>query len=410
MITVSVLLGFTGADWPISAASLKKTANDFEDWSNEIRHFMDNLGDAWRDEIGEMIRQRYTEQVGALLQAAEKARRLAALLEEATSQMMNHRGRLADLKAQAETYSLTVTESGITLPTPAAFWPPTPAQASKVAALCAAFSNSIREVLRAATAHDRNVANRLRAISFDSVEHFDGGPLDLSDSGIIEQVRQSAQGSFGFCALLSPIMALAQANPDWVREHVRWNPETETYEVTLHNPDTGEPYTVRVDPRTLDSRGTDNGQTGEPNFLSIVEQAVRQAHPNMESTSFPEALRILTGQEVQEVRAADTSFDDIREVVERDPPGAAMVATTGAAQPQDLATAPPEKRLVPGHAYQIAGFTEDGEIILRNPWGPDGGRYQVGDPPADYFCPGEVVLTEAEYQAWLNGTALVPNP
>src|SRR5690606_2928285 len=95
-----------------------------------------------------------------------------------------------------------------------------------------------------------------------------------------------------------------------------------------------------------------------------------------------------------ETQAANTSFDSIRQTLEADPPGAVMVATTNAPeqQPDNM---PDDKKLQGGHAYSVTGFTPDGRIILKNPHGPGAADHTI-------------MLTEDEYQRWLNGVMQIP--
>lgn len=413
MTTVSRLKSFNEAEWFGAADSFSDQGERKARQADSLNGTADAIEEAWRDEIGAMTAARHREYANAITNSVTLYEQAAEVLRDNAPAMAALRDQLLDVITFADREDVLVLDDGSAMPRIGSMMDPT--RWARQLSLARAIGALTRSILHRAGALDGMVALALWRIYLSDLPYFDGGPLDMSDEGIRQQVELSSQGSYGFCAFLAPLMALGEANPSLFQENMRWDPATETYLVTLHDPETGAPVEVRVDPRDIprdgdDLEGANNSVTGEPNFLSIYEQALRQQFPEIDSTNFPQAMRIITGREVEEVRAVDTSFDEIRETVEANPPGAAMVATTGAADPQDVANVPEEKRVVPGHAYAVEGFTDDGQIILRNTWGPDGGM--MYDEATDQYlhCPGTVTLTEDEYQRWLNGTMLVDNP
>ena len=148
------------------------------------------------------------------------------------------------------------------------------------------------------------------------------------------------------------------------------------------------------------------GSTKVPTYLSVSEEAMRQQHPDIVTlgSNFAEAPAIITGKPSTETPARDTSFDTVRAAAEGHPSAAVTIATPNAAeqQPPDV---DPSKRIVQGHAYSVQGFDDQGRIILRNPWCPEGGTGSDGT-----YSPGEVRLTEDEYRRWLGGVGVLPQP
>ena len=172
-----------------------------------------------------------------------------------------------------------------------------------------------------------------------------------------------------------------------------WDEDSQTYTVTLYDRDTGAPIQVSVDPRQLPEFPS-NGMTQEPDFVSIYTQAMRQTYPDIDSSNFQLTGKIVLGKTYDEHTSREVPFDEIRDTLDTEPPGSAMVATTGAPeqQPDDV---PANKKLYGGHAYSVVGFTPDGQIILRNPHGPGSDSHTV-------------TLTEDEYRRWINGVMTWP--
>ncbi|WP_040282544.1 hypothetical protein [Tessaracoccus massiliensis] len=413
---VDDLKSFNEGDWMEAAAGFEEDASDKATYADKLDGTAGVIESQWRDEVGDMSAARHREHAEAVRDVIPIYEGAAQTVRDAASEMVARRGNLEDLLAFAQKHDIVVTNGGTTFPSPRALVDHAH-ELPKLFALNRAVGARIRLVLQMAAAADGRAALALLAVLRIDLPYFDGGPLDMSDEGIREQIALSAQGDYGFCAFLSPLMALGEANPDVIRDNVRWDPGTDSYVVTLHDPETGERIEVNVDPRDIprnaagELEGADNTYTGEPNFLSIYEQAVRQQFPERKSYDFPTSVKIITGRDVDEVRAEHTSLDEIRQVREANPPGAVMVATTGAVETQNYETVPPEKFVVPGHAYTVDHVTEDGMIVLNNTWGPEGGSFEYPKDSGNFHHgPGQITLTEEEYQRWMNGTMMVENP
>ena len=108
----------------------------------------------------------------------------------------------------------------------------------------------------------------------------------------------------------------------------------------------------------------------------------------------------ITGQDSD--NGGTLSPEEIREALDRDPPAIITTATSGAEdQPDDV---DPTKRVVDNHAYTVRGVDADGNIVLQNPWGPNGGW------DGDQYYPGEVHLTPEEYERWFSGSSVADLP
>lgn len=400
MITVSQLDGYQPGFWRIAATAFEQTGRDLMTQAKDLRASAASTRTHWSDQTGAMIADRMEEQADASERAAPVFDQAAVIIRTATDEMEQCQTDLRTILAWLDPQPLSVSDTGVvTLGFLARLKPPRVQVVLGQRAQTATVM--IQRLLVRASMADARAASALGALSDLDLPYVDGGPLDLSDAGIAAQARDNRQGQYGFCAYLTPLMSIGRADPDLIRRNMQWDPQTRTYTVTLHDPDTGEPVQVQVDPEQIPDGGSE-GPGGEPTYLSVYEEALRQQYPDIDDTNFPEATKIITGESAEERPATDTDFDEIQTTM--DDGGAVMAATPGAAEPQP-ADVPDDKRLVQGHAYSVAGIDDQGRIILENPWGPQGGYDSNGN-----FCPGEVRLTEDEYRRWIGGVGQLEDP
>ncbi|MDO5734880.1 MAG: hypothetical protein Q4P15_00230 [Propionibacteriaceae bacterium] len=396
-IDVEKLSTFDAGPWESRAAAFRYAASQGSDQAESLRRTGVSIKDAWRDTIGDMIGARCEEQAQEVERLAKVLPKLADVLTNAAARMEQLRGQLLQMLAIADANRIRVLDSGRALPIPETALLD-PKVLLRRLALARAISANVRQLLHVATVVDMSAASALAVALGLDIQTFDLGPLDFSDDGILDQVDDSAQGSVPLCAFLSPLMSLGRSNPEFIRQHVVWDPVSQTYEVTMYDPETGAAQRTTVDPRHLQDPDPRNAWTKEPNYLSIYVQAMRQLHPEIESSNFPLTGKIVLGKNYTETQSSNTSFDSIRSTLSTQPPGAVMVATTNAPDPQpdplpkDFLA---EKKIFGNHAYSVIGFTDDGKIRLQNPHGP-----------ASH--PHIVELTEDEYTRWTNGVMQWP--
>lgn len=258
---------------------------------------------------------------------------------------------------------------------------------------------SARQILMQAEGRDRTGVIALMALIGIDLPPTNDGPIDLTDEGIVLGADLNGQDRYGDCTTLSTLIALAHSDPSFIREHLQWDEESGTYRVTLYDDD-GNPVTVNVDPSTLPTDGSDTAATNRPSWLSIYEQAIQQQYGDIPNGQFEDVpIRRITGHDVP--LGPPPSADTIRDGMDQDPPAVITADTANAPeQPDDV---DPSKRVVPGHTYAVRGLDGDGNVILQNPWGPNGGWHD------GKYYPGEVHLTPEEYQRWFsNGAVLNP--
>jgi calpain family cysteine protease len=227
------------------------------------------------------------------------------------------------------------------------------------------------------------------------------GPVDLSDDAF--DLSQVEQGGIGDCWFLASAAAVGANDPDFIRDHIRYNPDG-SYTVTLY--DDGEPVEVRVDASTIGDGVT--GPNDEPTWLSIYEKAAA-AHmggdyQDIDADQISRGLEMVTGRDSDS--DGDRGLDDIRDDLDE---GRTLVVSTeddsdSPWNPFD--TAVDDDNVVPNHAYVIESVQErDGETIIRlvNPWGPDGGTGSDG-----HHKDGVLELTEEEFHENFDTTTSIP--
>lgn len=207
------------------------------------------------------------------------------------------------------------------------------------------------------------------------------GPVPLDDEAL--QNDKFAQGALGDCWFLSGAGAVADADPEWIREHVHQNPDG-SYTVTLY--EDGEPVEVTVEASVIEdgARGTD----GRPSWISIYEKAAAQhmggEYGDVEGGWSKDALEMVTGRKAE--THDDQDLDDIRRGLDdgRIYPGS--TENDDSRNPFDDEV--DDDRVVPNHAYMIDEVRDvdgdgDLEVHVVNPWGPDGGsldgKHRDGD-------------------------------
>lgn len=235
----------------------------------------------------------------------------------------------------------------------------------------------------------------------------DSGPVELSDAAIEDQLIMSKQGGYNNCFFLTSLAAVAAADPGHIREHISWEEHTGGYRVRLY---VGWPvkrareYWVDFSALVADDRST-RASDGEPNFLGIYEAAYRQTFLGRllrRIGGLPSlGLAAITGMRPKSSLLCAKSFAEIRAWLARSDAAVAVGTNAGWSARTDPKRHRMEQRIMPWHAYWVAGFDEQDRIILINPWGPRGGHSRGG---AEFL--GEVRLAEADFRRLTMQTAL----
>lgn len=398
MFTLTTLRHFSKQSWDWHASRLQETANQLSNRAQELHQIAQKTRQDWPDTNGQQIANQIDAQARQDEGKVPKLNNSAQVITHASEEIDKNRlvCKAAEISLVAKAPECNTDDDG-TVTEPWLLMFTDPMRWGYVHQIAVYTTFVYKNHLSEASAEDHAAAIGLRAMMGKDYLDDSDGPLDMSDEGIRLQVSINCQDANGFCAYLSPLASIANADPAFIRGHVKWNAGTGRYEVRLYDPMTGQPVVVEVDPTEANGPDSQEYSTKNSNtFMSIYEKAVRKQFPEIGSMNFDESTRLITGRGCPERPATDTSFDEIRDTLGSNPPGAVMAATPGAAeqQPDDV---DPHKRLVQGHAYSVKGFDAQGNIILMNPWGPAGGMSD------GKFYPGEVHLTEEEYRRWVGG-------
>ncbi|MGY5764086.1 C2 family cysteine protease [Brachybacterium sp. DNPG3] len=265
----------------------------------------------------------------------------------------------------------------------------------------------------------RTRTGTLSAPRGDYVEYmpFDEGWTPETSERVAEQAIDPdmvEQGGVGDCGLMASLMALAQSDPDLIRDNLVRNDDG-TWTVTLYKDGLAVPITVdstmpaegghSLVPADLDGDGVEEYHA-RFSWVTIYEKAMAEFTSEYGAPSYEELnnggygdeyLTILTGNEAQ--RTDESSFADLSARLQEGP------VTAATEQPREwwrFTGEVDDPTIVPNHEYNVHGFipagtpapdgtvSDEDRIHLDNPWGPDendsGGQL------------GDLYLTEQEYR------------
>lgn len=226
-------------------------------------------------------------------------------------------------------------------------------------------------------------------------KEFDG-EIDLSDEAL--DSSHIEQGQLGDCWFLAGAGAVANRDPDFIREHMRQN-EDGTWTVTLY--DDGEPVEITVEP-TFPENGA--GAPDGVNWLSVYEKAAAEyfggEYSELSGGFSSDAFEMITGREAEKTGEGD--FADLEEKLAEGPVAVGTENNdVGERGWRIWESEIDEDNIVPNHAYIVEEVipaddprNTHGEpvVVLTNPWGPDGG--ELDDVQRD----GTLTLTQEQYQ------------
>jgi hypothetical protein len=226
------------------------------------------------------------------------------------------------------------------------------------------------------------------------VEDIGQVPLDLSaiDSSKIEQ------GSLADCWFLASAGAVAESDPKWIQDHIKYNAQDGTYTVTFYRD--GEPVQITVEDTAYQNAAGD--PSGNASWITVYEKAavvfMGGEYEDIEYDDAANALEMITGK--------DTSSDSLDPAMPwQDPPSLQSIGDkvkngepVVAASPDGggwFGDPPPDKEVVNNHVYSVESVSSDGKTItLVNPWGPTGGTGSDGNTK-----PGTITMSAEEFYA-----------
>ncbi len=396
-VTYVELGGFNPNLWTSQADGWKENARKAAHQAESMRRQAEEMAGAASGPAGQAASERMRERARFLETAARGYDQVGTTLARGADQMEQHQRSMATLVDELARGNVDVDGDGNMTPRATN----NPFEMINRTKLASTGEQLRDQILQRAGELDDLIAKALRARRhLPPLEHSDTGPADLSIEGIEAAGKTNAQGQWGNCTQLATLRALASVDPEVLQRNVRWDPEQGVYWVQLYDPRTGAPLEpVAVDPSQIVDASDNSYDPDKVDIFDIYEQALMTTDPTHHGDPMEYGMRRITGEDPTTIEhGPDFSPEQVEDQLEGDPPRAVTVETSGR-QPDDV---PDEKRLVDGHAYEVVEVKENGNIVVRNPWGPMGGVY--GEPPK--YCPGQVELTPEEYQQWLMNTTV----
>jgi hypothetical protein len=252
-------------------------------------------------------------------------------------------------------------------------------------ALAAAYTASLTTMLAVFDRVDQTVADALRigAPVPPTPPPFQWTAADLYSGGADGDPAGSDvnQDGIGDCYLVATMSAIANADPQWIRDRIAYDPATGVFDVTMwdgsgwrHIPVTQSD--IDADIAAGGASGVDNRVAGAPLWPAVIESAYAkmkapgQGIAGIQRGLTPPALEALTGNNGDWIFPATEWLTPNQHIDTR------IADALNSNQPVMLSTSVLGGPLEDLHVYSIediAGTGSDAVVTMRNPWGPESG-------------------------------------
>ncbi|WP_152650518.1 C2 family cysteine protease [Demequina aurantiaca] len=220
-----------------------------------------------------------------------------------------------------------------------------------------------------------------------------------------------SQGSIGDCFMLSSVVSLLDTDggDEFIQDNVRWDEDKDGYWVTIYK--NGSPTDVFVenvfDHGARQSDADDGGWwifggDGEkPSIAALYESAIREeyGYDFIEGGVPADAMEIITGRQVDEIKNdnhAGLSTSQIESLGDVLADGGQVVISSPRSGDHTIDVTGPDGEsreidIVNTHSYAVTRVESNGDMWMRNPWGPGnsadgGGEFRVSaDDVGDMF-------------------------
>ncbi len=388
-VTLEELLYFNSSLWTSQADKWLTNARELARQGAELHAAADHLARSLTGPAGQKAEKALRDRANELVKASETYIKVGQILHRGATRMNELKALAESLKKQVDSGGVSVHDDGQCTPR----FTLNPFEIARRISLARSGTAGMKHILKAAAFLDRLIAEALRTReSLPPVSTSETGPIDISIEAIQAAAETNAQGGWRNCVQLASLRALAATNPKLLQDHVEWDADKGAYVVTLWDPDTGEKKNVYVDPTTLTDASRDSKDPQKLTIFDIYEQALIAEDPTHSGEILTDGFKTITGEDAQSTNSTNDVIDAVRD-------GKAVTAG-GSTQDYTDSSVPEEKRLVPRHAYHVKEVTAEGNIILENPWGPEGSRSE------GMHFPGQVELTPEEYDEWIGHSAI----
>jgi hypothetical protein len=248
-------------------------------------------------------------------------------------------------------------------------------------ALAAAYTATLKALLTQFDAVDQSTAHALDT-AFGPAPETPPPDFTWTEEDLYDGHPSGAdinQDDIGDCYLMATMGAVADADPQRIKDRISYNPQTGEFDVTLW--DGKEWRHVPVTQADIDANitaeggsGVDNDPSaGKPLWPAVLESAYAKMHgkdlKGIESGLAPDAMEALTGNDGKWLfPGAEFAWNQHLDTE--------IATALQNHQPVTLSTTFLPGPLAGMHVYQvqaISGTGSDAVVTLRNPWGSDNG-------------------------------------
>jgi Calpain family cysteine protease len=278
--------------------------------------------------------------------------------------------------------------------------------------LAAAYTTSLKSMLTVFDRVDQTVADALR--TGGPVVHASSPPaFTWTDADLYRGVPAGSdvnQDGVGDCYLVATMSAIANADPQWIKDRISYDPRTGLFDVTMWDGSAWRHITVTqadidADIAAGGASGVDNGVAGAPLWPAVLESAYAKMKApgrgveGIERGVTPPALEALTGNNGDWIFPA-TEWFSTQHIDTR------IADALADNQPVMLSTGVlTDDPVAPMHVYSVESITgtgSDATVTLRNPWGPGSNL-----PPVFDMRLGDLIGTDPLGGLGLGPTAMI---
>ncbi|WP_102144000.1 C2 family cysteine protease [Mycobacterium hubeiense] len=257
-------------------------------------------------------------------------------------------------------------------------------------ALAAAYTSTLKTLLGQFDAVDQSTANALNG-TFGPAPQTPPPEFEFTEEDLYDGDPSSAdidQDDIGDCYLAATMGAIANADPQRIKDRIKYDPATGTFNVTLWDGNQWREIPVSQDDiqANIDAHGASD-ENGGPLWPAVLESAYANMHApgegieGIESGLAWDAMEALTGNRGEVIIPAFEAVPFVDYNLDQKISNALQ-----SGQPVTVSTNYFQGPLEQAHVYTVESITgtgSDAVVTLRNPWGPDSGppfvKMSVGD-------------------------------